>query len=204
MKALLAVAVLGCSSTSSTSLPPPAKPAPPVPLNLDAVAKSCSDAAAGIERATYALRAPGATVLGDMRVRCMEDAWPVTAIECFARMSSEELGRCAGKLARSPRDAMFGVLGGITTDRNTVALVIARLGALEVGIEACNNFVSAVATVMRCEQLPLETRVQLGSETADFWSLPTSGLPTDAQAKMSAACGESLAALERETAGCPR
>lgn len=204
MKALLALLTLGCGASSTTTAPPPATPAPPIPLDIDAVAKTCNDAAAGIEAGTIGLREPGGTVLAQMTKRCLEDVWSVSAIECFAGMNADDLGRCAGKLANAPRDAMFQVLGGRDEDRHNVALVIARLSAMKVGIARCDDFVSAVASVMRCEQLPIETRVQLGAETADFWSLPTSGLPTDAQAKMDAACGESLAALERETAGCPR
>lgn len=204
MKALLALLTLGCGASSTTTAPPPTKPAPPVPLNIDAVAKTCNDAAAGLERGTIGLREPGGTVLASMTARCMQDRWSASAIECFANMGPDDLGRCAGKLAAPPRDAMFQVLGGTDGDRASVTIVIARLSAMKVGIARCDDFVSAVASVMRCEQLPIETRVQLGAETADFWSLPTSGLPSDAQAKMEAACGESLAALERETQGCPR
>ena len=45
---------------------------------------------------------------------------------------------------------------------------------------------------------------QLGNETADFWSLPTTNLPADAQARMAAVCGESLAFLRKQVAdaGC--
>jgi hypothetical protein len=165
------------------------------------VTRTCSDAAAGLERATRGIRAPEDTVLAPMRTRCTEDAWSVEAIECFAAMQPDDLGACAGKLSKTPREAMLAVLAGIHDDRAAVAVVVARLATLKVGVPACDQFVAAVATVMTCEGLPLETRVQLGNETADFWSLPTSGLPPDAQAKMTSACGESLAALQRESTG---
>jgi hypothetical protein len=52
--------------------------------------------------------------------------------------------------------------------------------------------------------MPIETRVQLGDETADFWDLPTKGLAPEAQARMSAVCGQSLASLQQQAlaAGC--
>jgi hypothetical protein len=49
--------------------------------------------------------------------------------------------------------------------------------------------------------MPLDRRVQLGAETADFWSLPTQNLPADAQKRMAAVCGQSLAALQQQAAG---
>jgi hypothetical protein len=52
--------------------------------------------------------------------------------------------------------------------------------------------------------MPIEMRVQLGAETADFWSLPERGLPASAQQKMSDVCRRSQARLEAEVVvhGC--
>jgi hypothetical protein len=49
--------------------------------------------------------------------------------------------------------------------------------------------------------MPVDKRAQLGTETADFWDLPTHGLPEDAQRRMGAACGASLAQLEEQARG---
>lgn len=203
MRRALVLVTVGCAARST----PPPPPAPPVPMTLASdLHRTCSDAAAGLERATVGLRAPDRSILATVRARCVEDTWTAAAVECFSAMTGDDLGACAAKLDRRPREALFAVLGDVETDKASVTLVLARLASLRVGIATCDQFVVAVSNVMRCEQLPLDTRVQLGSETADFWSLPTTGLPEDAQAKMEAACGESLAALEREssTAGCRR
>ena len=49
-----------------------------------------------------------------------------------------------------------------------------------------------------------QTRAQLGTETADFWALPKSGLPADAQLRMADVCGRSTTFLEQQAveAGC--
>ena len=50
----------------------------------------------------------------------------------------------------------------------------------------------------------VEGFVSLGAEIADFWSLPSSGLPASAQQKMSEVCDRSRATVEDEilAAGC--
>jgi hypothetical protein len=60
--------------------------------------------------------------------------------------------------------------------------------------------------VLVCDAMTIEVRAQLGAETADFWSLPTSGLPADAQLRMADVCVRSTAALEQQAAdaGCAR
>jgi hypothetical protein len=80
-------------------------------------------------------------------------------------------------------------------------VAVARLASVKPGIPECDQFVAAVATVLACEQMPLATRVQLGNETADFWSLPTAKLSTDMIKRMSAKCGQSLAALRQQAVG---
>ena len=49
--------------------------------------------------------------------------------------------------------------------------------------------------------MPLDTRVQLGTETADFWSLPTERLSADDRNRISAACGQSLTSLQQQAVG---
>jgi hypothetical protein len=61
--------------------------------------------------------------------------------------------------------------------------------------------VSTVATVLACEQMPIEARAELGVETASFWDLPTKGLSADAQRRMSEVCGASLRELEQQASG---
>ena len=75
---------------------------------------------------------------------------------------------------------------------------------LQVGVAQCDAFVTAVQAVLSCEQMPLDTRVQLGNETAQFWSLPTDRLGADDLKRISDVCGQSLLTLEQEatTVGC--
>jgi hypothetical protein len=186
--------VVACGGSAT---PPPAKP-------VGNSATSCSEAAVGLEHATRGVRAPESSVLVAMRARCGEDMWPVAAIECFAKMREGELGRCARALPEEARGHMFNELAGGATDRAAIAIARARLEILEVGVGECDRFVAAVAVVLTCEQMPIEARVELGNETASFWDLPTHGLPADAQARMAAACGDSLAQLREQAknAGC--
>lgn len=195
MRALVLCAILGCT---------PARPPPAPPVPIENTSRGCGEAAAGLERATRGVRPPEESVLGPMRERCNEDAWPVAAIDCFATMNGDDLGRCAGLLAAKPRDALFAVIGGSRDDRATLAVIVARLANLRVGISACDEFVAAVSRAMACDQLAVETRTDLGNETADFWSLPTSGLPADAQQRMVTACTESREALAQQVTavGC--
>jgi hypothetical protein len=164
------------------------------------VTLTCGDAAAGLEHGTRELRAPEESVLAPMRARCTEDRWPVRAIECFAHMRNDELGTCAERLDEHQRTAMFAVFGG--GPAASLAILAARLEALQVGIAECDHFITTVASVLRCEAMPLETRLSLGSETVDFWSLPTNGLPEAARQRMAAVCDSSLAALQAASAGC--
>lgn len=165
---------------------------------------SCGQAAAGLEQATRSVRAPETSVVVAMHARCSEDAWPVAAIECFAKMTEGDLGRCARALPDGTRDRMFAVLGGGEPDRAAIAIARARLEAMQLGVAQCDRFVAAVSAVLTCEHMPIEARVQLGNETADFWVLPSEGLPEDARKRISDACGDSLAELQQQAtdAGC--
>lgn len=162
------------------------------------------EAAAGLERNTRDVRAPESSVLAPMRARCIEDGWSAAAIECFATMQEGGLGPCAAKLGKDDRERMFGALGGNGNDATAIAVARAKLATLKVGVPECERFVTTVANVINCEGLALDVRVQLGNETADFWSLPTSGLAPDAAARMAAVCSQSLAALQQRAAeaGC--
>ncbi len=198
---MLVAVGLGCGTPQSAG-----PPAPPVPTNIAAPppARSCNEAAAGLERGTRSVRDPDVSVLGEMRARCVEDAWSAAAIECFAVMKEDDLGRCAGELASAPRDRLFTTLGGGFDDRTAIAIAQARLGNLKVGITECDRFVTGVARALGCEQMDLETRAALGNETADFWSLPTTNLPADASRRMAAVCAKSLTFLQQQVAdaGC--
>jgi len=166
--------------------------------------RTCALAAAGLERATVAVRDPDVEVLDPARALCANDAWTTEAVDCFATMTEDDLGRCAGLLAPKSREALFALLAGHESSTAAIAVARAKLSLMHVGIAACDRFIGAVSAALACEELPLDTRIQLGNETADFWSLPTSGLPADAQAKMSATCGASLQTLQQHVAalGC--
>ena len=178
-----------------------AKPAPMIPTAPIANAtRTCVEAAAGLERATRGVRDPESSIFDAMRGRCFDDAWPVAAIDCFAVMGEGDLGRCAGGLVDVSRNQMFAVLGA-GGGRGAIAVARARLATLAVGVAECDRFVTAVAAVLGCEQMPLDARVELGNETATFWDLPTKGLSPDAQQRMAAVCGQSLAQLQQQAVG---
>ena len=191
MRLVLSALVVACGS--------PAKPEVVVPP-ISNTARSCTEAAVGLERGTRSIRDPDSSVLETMRSRCTLDSWPTAAIDCFATMREGELGQCAAKLHDEPREAMFAVLGG-GSDRAAIAIARLRLQSLVVGVAECDQFVTAVTTALGCEGMPVDARVMLGNETASFWDLPTHGLPPDAQRRMAEVCGASLAELQQQTAG---
>lgn len=158
----------------------------------------------GIERVTKGIRPPDQEVLGPVRGRCIEDGWTMAAIECFADMKGDDLTVCARKLPEEQRAPLVAQVTGNEATADQVAEIVAKLSALQVGIARCDQFVSAVANVMACQGMALETRVNLGNETADFWSLPTASLNVEAKARIDEACGESLHALQQQAAdvGC--
>lgn len=196
MRSLLIVLV-ACSSGNAKP-----KPAPAVPISIEQ--RGCAEAAAGIEQGTRSIRDPGTSIVSPMRGLCLDDKWSAASIECFAKMTEDDLGRCAGTLATAPRDRLFTTLGGNGDDRTAIAIAQARLTDLKVGVAECDSFVTAVARALGCERMPLEQRAQLGNETADFWSLPTTNLPEGAQRRMATVCDESLAFLRKQVAdaGC--
>jgi hypothetical protein len=132
---------------------------------------------------------------------CTDDHWPGVAIDCFATMKPDDLGKCAGMIGDDHRDKLLAALGGDYDDRTAIAAAVARLGQVKPGIPECDNFVTVVATVLVCERMPLATRVQLGNETADFWSLPTAKLTGDMIKRMAATCAQSLSALRQQAVG---
>lgn len=197
------VAVAGCGSTARTP-ENRTPPAPPVPTAPD-LARSCADAAIGLERGTRNLRPPEQDVIRPMRQRCMEDAWPVAAIECFAAMTEDGLATCVRHLQPTQREKLLvEITGANQDDAVEIAEIVVRLKALQVGILNCDRFVQAVSSVMSCPGMTAAVRIQLGNETADFWSLSTSKLSIEDRARIAAACGESLQALQQQTVdvGC--
>src|SRR5688572_1510793 len=194
------VVVFGLVGLGCWGSPQQPKPAPPVPT---AATRTCLDAAVGLDRGTRSVRAPDADLIGPMRTRCTEDLWSAKAIDCFAQMGEGELGHCAGMLEDKDREKLFGTLNGGSgfTDRTALALVKARLTNLQVGIPACDNFVIAVGRVLACDEYPLAARIQLGNETVDFWSLPTTKLPADAIKRMATVCDQSRGELEQRAVG---
>jgi len=196
--------LIACSSS-----PPPKRPASEgVPLSDRPISNhpthTCVDAARGLSGATRGVREPESEVYEALVALCDRDAWPSGAIDCFAEMAEGGLGGCSRELAEPKREALFAVLAGGEPSRAGLAVARARLQQLSVGIEACDRFVGAVMTVLGCDALPIAMRLQLGNETAQFWSLPTDRLAADDVERMSQVCVSSLETLARETAtvGC--
>lgn len=175
--------------------------APPAERPITNLARSCSDAAHGLEGATKSVREPDQLVFDALKKRCADDAWPSTAIECFATMREGDLGACSRDLPERSREGMFAVIGGSEPSRAGLTVARARLEQLEVGVPACDNFVTAVSAVLACEAMPIDMRVNLGNETAQFWSLPTARLQVDDLQRISDVCGKSLLSLQQQSAG---
>lgn len=169
----------------------------PLPPDDEPPAKhepTCSDAGIQLEAATRDLRPPDRAIAPALKQACSEAAWPAPAIACFATMTPDDLQRCAQLLSDAQRGAVFEALGG--TDRGSVAVALVKLAGMQTGIAECDHFVATVALVLGCDAMPIETRVQLGVETADSWSLPASPrLTADMRARMGASCQRSLDAL---------
>jgi len=136
-----------------------------------------------------------------MKARCADDHWSAAAIECFAQMKEGELGTCASKLPDEARRAMFAALGG--TDETAVAIARLRLASMHVGVEACDRLFATAHAFLACDQIPLETRAQVGPQIADSWNLPDK-LPPDAQARMATVCSSSRETLLQQAVavGC--
>lgn len=163
--------------------------------------RSCGDAARGLEGATKGVREPDQPVFDALKKRCEDDAWPSAAIDCFATMQEGDFGRCASALPEQSREAMFDVIAGNEPSRAGIAVARIRLEQLSVGVPACDRFVASVLTVLACEQMPIAMRVELGNETAQFWSLPTDRLGADDVQRMSDVCDKSQLTLRQQAAG---
>ncbi len=203
MRGPLLLLVAACSSPA----PEPAKQQTGVPPTLSNQAKhTCAHAARGLSGATRGVREPEteAEIFDALAARCDRDAWPVTAIDCFAEMAEGELGRCARQLDEPKREAVFAVLAGNEPSEAGIVVARARLDQLSVGIEACDRFVATVRAALSCDAMSLEVRLSIGNETAQFWSLPTDRLAADDVQRMSQVCVTSDETLRREasTVGC--
>ncbi|HEX5062547.1 MAG TPA: hypothetical protein VFV99_24410 [Kofleriaceae bacterium] len=163
---------------------------------------SCADAALGLENATRGVRAPEQAVFDTLRARCLEDVWTARAVDCFATMAEGELGKCSRIMTDAQRETVFAALAG--NEGGNIYVTRARLEQLQVGVPECDRFVTAVTTVLSCEKLSLEDRLQLGNETAEFWSLPTNRLSREDKLRISEVCGQSLQSLEQHAldVGC--
>jgi hypothetical protein len=198
---LLCVAV-ACSSSAKPVEPPPKAP-PIAKLAEVTTTGSCVEAATGLERGTKGLREPETTVLDLAKQQCEQQVWSEQARRCFTTMREGELEACVKLLEDKQRAALMDTLGA--TPRVRIALALARLDGMQVGVPECDKFIVAVSAALNCEHLPLDQRAELAAETVDFWSLPVQGLPEDAALRMATACGESRASLEAHAtaAGCP-
>lgn len=197
------VVLVACSSSARP--PTPAATAPAV--NTAPVghgAHSCADAALGLENATRGVRSPEHTVFETLRLRCLEDRWPATVVDCFATMTEGDLDKCSRTMTDEQREPVFATLAGTESSRAGIYVARARLGRLQVGVPECDRFVTAVSTALTCEGLTIDQRLQLGNETVEFWSLPTHRLSTEDLTRISHVCGESLASLEQQAldVGC--
>jgi len=190
----LVVVLLGACSGPA----PAAKQAPPAQPVANRT-HSCADAALGLENATRGVRAPEHAVFDTLRTRCLEDVWPAGAVDCFATMAEGDLGKCSRIMPDAQRETVFAALAG--NEGGTIYVTRARLQQLQVGVPECDRFVSAVTTVLSCEKLSLQDRLQLGNETAEFWSLPTNRLSREDKLRISEVCGQSLQSLEQHALG---
>jgi len=199
MRAIL----VGLGLTACWNSPPPTAPQQPPPAPPKTT--TCDEAVKGIERSARDLL-PGTDeklITEALRLRCAEDAWPAVALDCFKTMGRDDLGRCAELLAPPTRDKFFTALSNGTDDeRAELAIAVAQLKTLSVGIPECDNFVIAVGKVLDCTEYPLAARVQLGKETVDFWALPNNGrLPGDLIKRMATVCDQSRGELEQRAVG---
>lgn len=150
------------------------------------------------------MRSPENAVFETLRTRCLEEPWPAHAVDCFATMAEGDLGKCSRNLPDEMRETIFATLAGHDGERAGLYVTRARLEQVKVGVPECDRFVSAVTTALTCERLSIDDRLQLGNETAEFWSLPTDRLSREDKLRISVVCGESLASLERQAldVGC--
>jgi hypothetical protein len=194
------VAVVLLVACSATTKPAQQSVAPQQPIANGT--HSCADAALGLENATRGVRAPEHDVFDALRLRCMEDSWPVAAVDCFATMAEGDLGKCSRNMPDEMRETIFAALSG--KEQTSIYVTRARLEQLSVGVPECDRFVAAVTTVLTCEHMAIEDRLQLGNETAEFWSLPTAKLSREDKLRISEVCGQSLQSLEQHAlgAGC--
>lgn len=194
--------LVGCSSPAP---PPPAKPAPPVPVAepIREMPKTCTDAAFGIDRAAKNLHPPEQEIVPPMRTRCTRDEWSQVAIDCFAALTSDasaedELVACVRRLPDKERAPTLVEIKGDQPDQTAeLAEVVTKLGTIQVGIKACDEFVSAVTRMMDCAALDADQRIQLGNETVDAWNLPMHRVSLQDKAKLAGACTQSLESLKR-------
>lgn len=176
-----------------------------VPLSLSHHAThTCQHAVRGLSGATRGVREPDVELDDAVVARCERESWATAAIDCFAEMKEGELGRCAQQLDDREREWLFSMLGGGDPGTAGVAVAKARLDAVKVGIATCDQFVATVRAALDCDALAIEMRLNLASETAQFWSLPTDRLGPDDRQRMSQVCVSSLDTLVKETTpvGC--
>ncbi|HEY4242662.1 MAG TPA: hypothetical protein VGM88_22755 [Kofleriaceae bacterium] len=182
------------------------RPAPAPPVAAAVAHRSCTEAAVGLEASTQSIRPPDRSILKAMQVRCETDRWPVAAIDCFADMTEtsapELLGRCMTQVPEPARTNAVAELADTVdtspayTDAQRLADLGTQLSTLSVGIAECDHFVASVAHVLGCEAMPVDERLDLGQETASFWSLPTEKLPVSARDRMTRTCTDARTRLE--------
>lgn len=196
--------VLLLAACTSPQKPKPVVSEPQQPVVANHTTHTCAQAALGLENATRGVRSPDNEVFDEIKLACTQSSWSAVAVHCFAEMREGDLGRCAKELEDGQRDKLFDVLSGNQPTQRGIAVAQARLQQLQVGVQTCDQFITAVTSFLTCEQVPIETRVQLGQETAEFWSLPTSRLSAEDLQRMSEVCGASLASLTAQAhgAGC--
>ncbi|MCX5747828.1 MAG: hypothetical protein NT062_35640 [Proteobacteria bacterium] len=195
----LLVGLAGCWGKSPAPAPVAPKQDAPIVVKHE---PTCTDASIGLDRGTRDLREPDTSVAQALRDQCNAQAWSPRAIACFTTMKAPDLAACVHELTDPQRVAVFEALAG--TDQASIAIALVKLQTLQVGVPECDAFVGTVAVVLGCEAMPLAQRATLGSETADFWSLPSSNLRADLQQRMATVCKRSLDDLivQAKALGC--
>jgi hypothetical protein len=203
------VLLVGCSASTvpapASSTTPPSAGQPLHTQTLHAQARhGCADAALGLEAATKGVRSPDRSVFEQLKLRCERDAWSAATTDCFATMREGDLGECSRALPERSREKLFSVLAGSEPSRAGIAVARARLDQVSVGVAACDRFVTAVSTMLACEHMPIDARVELGTQTADMWALPVHRLAAADLQRIASVCGESLTSLEQQVValGC--
>jgi len=160
-------------------------------------AHGCRDAAHGIASATRGLRDPDTIVVEELTARCTADEWSAEARDCFSGMQEGGLDVCVKHLDGEQSGPLLEVLA----NRASLASAREKLAAITVGIAVCDDYVTAVEKALDCEALTVDVRAQLGTEAANFWSIPLKRLDEEGKQQVVDLCVRGLQQLQAAVQG---